>query len=358
MTAKEIAEQFEIDGVIREVRPYGDGHINDTFLVKTTVKKYVMQRINTYVFNNVDVLMRNIVNVTTYLNAQIDEQRGDPRQKIQIIPTKDGAYYVECSEGAYRMYTYAEHTRSVNIPLSNEHFRKGAVCFATFVKYLLDYPADTIVDVIPDFHNTSMRYEAFEKALKEDAYGRAKDVEDLVSFVLERKKYVGLLVDKLKKGLLPYRVTHNDTKFNNLLLDDETFNPVAVIDFDTIMKGTICYDFGDAIRAGCNSAEEDEADLNKVYFDFDKYEAFAQGYLRTLGQYITEEEKENLAFSCILITLECGIRFLTDYLSGDCYFKTSYPKQNVNRTRTQFKMVADMEQRFEEMKSVIINASC
>jgi len=169
---------------------------------------------------------------------------------------------------------------------------------------------------------------------------------------------VGLLVDKLKKGQLPYRVTHNDTKFNNLLLDDETYNPVAVIDFDTIMKGTICYDFGDAIRAGCNSAEEDEADLNKVYFDFDKYEAFAKGYLSTLGQFITEEEKDNLAFSCILITLECGIRFLTDYLRGDCYFKTHYPKQNVYRAKTQFKLVMDMEQRFEEMKSIIAQATC
>jgi thiamine kinase-like enzyme len=185
-----------------------------------------------------------------------------------------------------------------------------------------------------------------------------KDVEDLIEFAKKRKNIVGLLVDKLAKGQLPYRVTHNDTKFNNLLLDDETFNPVAVIDFDTIMKGTICYDFGDAIRAGCNSAEEDEADLSKVYFDFEKYEAFAKGYLRTLGQYITEEEKDNLAFSCILITFECGIRFLTDYLQGDCYFKTHYDKQNVNRTRTQFKLVADMEERFEEMKQVVRSATC
>jgi len=358
MTAKEIAEKFKIDGMIREVRPYGDGHINDTFLVKTTTKKYVMQRINTFVFTNAEVLMSNIVNVTTYLNNQIDAQRGDPRQKIQIINTVDGKYYYSCEEGCFRMYTYAEHTRSVNIPLSNEHFKKGAICFATFVKYLLDYPADTIVDVIPDFHDTRSRYKAFESAVKDDEFGRLEGVKYLVEFVKQREKYVGLLVDKLKKGQLPYRVTHNDTKFNNLLLDDETYNPVAVIDFDTIMKGTICYDFGDAIRAGCNSAEEDEADLNKVYFDFDKYEAFAKGYLSTLGQFITEEEKDNLAFSCILITLECGIRFLTDYLRGDCYFKTHYPKQNVYRAKTQFKLVMDMEQRFEEMKSIIAQATC
>lgn len=358
MTARDIAENFRLDGQIREVRPYGDGHINDTFLVRTTSKKYVMQRINTFVFADVEVLMRNIVSVTTYLNEQIDAQHGDVRQKISIIPTKDDGYYYRCDDGAYRMYTYADHTRSVNIPLSNAHFKKGAVCFATFVKYLLDYPADTIADVIPDFHNTRSRYKAFENAVKDDEFGRLSQVVELVEFVKQRQSYVGLLVDKLENGQLPYRVTHNDTKFNNLLLDDETFNPVAVIDFDTIMKGTICYDFGDAIRAGCNSAEEDESDLNKVYFDFDKYEAFAEGYLRTLGQYITEEEKDNLAFSCILITLECGIRFLTDYLRGDCYFKTHYPKQNVNRARTQFKLVADMEERFEEMKQVITKASC
>lgn len=358
MTVRDIAEKFGIEGVIREVRPYGDGHINDTFLVKTTAKKYVMQRINTFVFTDAEVLMNNIVSVTSYLNAQIDAQHGDVRQKIRIIPTIEGKYYYKCNEGCFRMYTYADHTRSVNIPLSNSHFKKGAVCFATFVKYLLDYPADTIVDVIPDFHNTRSRYKAFISAVKDDEYGRLSGVKDLVEFVKQREKYVGLLVDKLDSGLLPCRVTHNDTKFNNLLLDDETYNPVAVIDFDTIMKGTICYDFGDAIRAGCNSAEEDEADLNKVYFDFDKYEAFAQGYLSTLGQFITEEEKDNLAFSCILITLECGIRFLTDYLRGDCYFKTHYPKQNVFRAKTQFKLVADMEQRFEEMKSVIANSAC
>ncbi len=358
MTAREIAEKFELSGEIKDVRPYGDGHINDTFLVKTTIKKFVMQRINTFVFTDVEVLMDNIVKVTSYLNDQIDKQSGDVRQKIRIIPTTEGKYYYACAEGAFRMYTYAEHTRSVNIPLSNEHFKKGAVCFATFVKYLLDYPADTLVDVIPDFHNTRSRYKAFESAVKDDEFGRLCEVRDLVKFVQDRQKYVGLLVDKLENGLLPYRVTHNDTKFNNLLLDDETFNPVAVIDFDTIMKGTICYDFGDAIRAGCNSAEEDEADLNKVYFDFDKYEAFAKGYIRTLGQYITAEEKDNLAFSCILITLECGIRFLTDYLRGDCYFKTHYPKQNVYRAKTQFKLVYDMEQRLEDMKQVIADATC
>ncbi len=357
MTAEQLADLFDLDERVRSVTPFGNGHINDTYLAVCETKKYILQRVNTFVFPNVRELMQNMASVCDFLCRRIDEAGGERRQKIEIVPTKDGSLYAETASGVYRAVTFVENSTSVDIPLSDEHFGKGGRCFATFAGYLLDYPADTLFDVIPSFHDTAVRYAAFEKAVKEDVKARAASVADMIAFVQNRKHITKKIVDMLKSGEMPLRVTHNDTKFNNLLLDKDTMEPIAVVDLDTIMKGSICYDFGDAIRAGCNSAAEDEKDLSKVRFDFDKFEAFCKGYLSVLGKELTPLEVENLAFSCILMTFECGMRFLTDYLQGDVYFKTSYPEHNVDRAATQFKLVEDMENVYEKMLDTVLRAS-
>lgn len=353
LQVKDYVLSFAIEGELIEIKPFGNGHINDTFMVQTTQNKYLFQRINDNVFKNVDELMSNVYRVCEHIKTK---QEANPRQKVGIIKTKDGKNYLKTKDGYFRTYDFVPDTCSVNIPLSNEHFKKGAICFAKFTKYLLDFPAETIFDVIENFHNTRVRFENFDKAVKADVKNRAQDVEDLIKFVYDREKYVGKIVDLIASGQMPLRVTHNDTKFNNLLLDAITKDPVAVVDLDTIMQGSVCYDFGDAIRAGCNSAEEDERDLSKVWFDFDKYSAFAQGYVGELKDLLTQTELDNLAFGCILMTFECGVRFLTDYLQGDTYFKTHYSDHNVVRAKTQFKLVEDMESLFEQMQNVITNA--
>ena len=350
---KDYVLSFEIDGQLLEIKTFGNGHINDTFKITTTKNDYLFQRINNNVFKNVEALMDNVYRVCEHIKTK---KEANPRQKMGIVLTKQGKTYIQTESGYYRMYDFVPNTCSVNIPLSNEHFKKGGICFASFAKYLLDFPAHTIYDVIENFHNTKVRFQNFDKAVKEDVKQRASKVQDLIDFVYARKDYAGVVVDLIEKGEMPVRVTHNDTKFNNLLLDKDSKDPVAVVDLDTIMKGSVCYDFGDAIRAGCNSAEEDEQDLSKVYFDFDKYVAFAQGYVGELNGLLTQTELDNLAFGCILMTFECGMRFLTDYLQGDVYFKTHYDEHNAVRTRTQFKLVQDMEKVLDKMKDVVKNA--
>ena len=218
---------------------------------------------------------------------------------------------------------------------------------------LSKFDASKLYETIPNFHNTVNRFKNFKKAVSEDIMGRVKECEKEINFIMEREHYYSQLVDKLASGEIPLKVTHNDTKLNNVLLDDKTGKPVAVIDLDTIMPGSLCYDFGDSIRFGCNPCEEDEKDLSKVNFRFDLYKVYLDGYLTALGDDITQAEKDNLALGSIMMTIECGMRFLTDYLSGDTYFKTSRPGQNLDRTRTQLKLVYDMEQIFDEMNALV-----
>ena len=232
-------------------------------------------------------------------------------------------------------------------------FYQSAVAFGTFAMQLKDFDASKLYDVLPDFHNTEKRYENFLASLKADKMNRAASVKKEIDFVLERKAYCNRITSLLSSGEMPLKVTHNDTKLNNVMLDEETDKPVAVIDLDTVMPGSICYDFGDSIRFGCNPATEDEKDLNKVVFDIKLFEEYTKGYLSAMGNSIVKAEKDNLAFGALLMTFECGMRFLTDYLDGDTYFRIKYADHNLNRTRTQFKLVSDMEKRMDEMNKIV-----
>ena len=236
---------------------------------------------------------------------------------------------------------------------NEKDFYYSAVAFGKFAKTLKECDASKLYEIIPDFHNTKQRFENFKKAVNEDVLGRKKDCQEEIAFVMERQHYYSMIVDKLASGEIPLKVTHNDTKLNNVLLDAKTGEPVCVIDLDTIMPGSLCYDFGDSIRFGCNPCEEDEKDLSKVNFRFDLYKVYLDGYLSAVGDDITQVEKDNLALGSIMMTIECGMRFLTDYLVGDTYFKTSREGQNLDRCRTQFKLVSDMEKIFDEMNALV-----
>ncbi len=354
MTIVEIAKQFQLDREPLAAEPYGCGHINDTYCVTAADKRYILQRINHHVFPNVAGLMENIHRVTSMVREQVLANGGDPdRECLQVIPTKEGAPYLECEGNYYRMYVFVEHTLSLQTVENPVHFYYSAVAFGRFQKQLAHFPADTLYEVIPDFHNTASRYAAFEAAVARDAKGRAAEVAAEIAFVRERQADTERIVSLLASGELPLRVTHNDTKLNNVLLDEVTGKPMAVIDLDTVMPGSALYDFGDSIRFGSNPATEDEKDLSKVYCDVDLFEQYTKGFLEACGDSLTAKEKELLPYGAYLMTLECGIRFLTDYLDGDTYFKIHYPEQNLRRCHTQFKLAADIMAKMDVLNAIV-----
>ncbi|MBP3436192.1 MAG: aminoglycoside phosphotransferase family protein [Clostridia bacterium] len=354
MTIVEIANLFAMDEQPLAAEPYGCGHINDTYCVTSQNKRYILQRINHNVFPNVAGLMDNIQRVTDMLREQVLANGGDPdRECLQIIPTKDGKSYLEFEGNYYRMYVFVERTLSLQTVEDPVHFYYSAVAFGRFQKQLASFPAETLCEVIPNFHNTASRYAAFEAAVARDAKGRAAEVQQEIEFVRARKADTEKVVALLESGELPLRVTHNDTKLNNVLLDDETGKPMAVIDLDTVMPGSSLYDFGDSIRFGTNPCAEDEKDLSKVFCQVNLFEEYTKGYLEACGDSLTAKEKELLPFGGYLMTLECGIRFLTDYLDGDTYFKIHYPEQNLDRCHTQFKLAADIMDKMDELNAIV-----
>lgn len=353
MTDKSILRQFDLPDDRYEMMNYGNGHINETYLVSGERQSFILQRINDYVFRDVDALMKNIDAVCSFRYEKLKSRGEDVSKCLLPIKTRDGGTYVENCGKYYRMYNFIGGTVALDMPESARHFGAGGRCFASFMKDLMSFDAEGLADVIPNFHNTAVRAEKFAAVLGRDEFSRCKEVESLVSFVLERKKAASVVTDAIGKGEIPVRVTHNDTKFNNLLFDAETHEPVAVIDLDTIMKGSILYDFGDAVRTGCATAAEDEHDLSKMNFALDYYVELEKAYKEVLGDLLTEREKELFAFSAMLMTYECGMRFLTDYLEGDVYFKVHYDGQNVYRAKTQFKLVSEMEKIFGKMTDYV-----
>ena len=356
-----IVSAFNIEGEFQSVERYGEGHINQTFLVVTKDGekqiKYILQRINHKLFTNVPALMENIKLVTEYNREKIIKRGGNPdRESLSIVYAKDqkAYYYEDESDGYYRVYKFITDAIAYQTVERAELFYQSAVAFGNFAKLLAEFDATKLYESIPDFHNTEKRYENFINAVKADKMGRTKEVQKEIDFVVDRKDYCGRIVNLLKSGKMPLKVTHNDTKLNNVMLDEKTGEPVAVIDLDTIMQGSICYDFGDSIRFGCNHADEGERDLSKVNFDIELFEAYTKGYLSALGESITQIEKENLAFGAILMTYECGMRFLTDYLEGDVYFRIKHPSHNIDRTRMQFKLVSDMEKALPQMNEIVM----
>lgn len=355
-----IINNFDLDGELISCERYGEGHINETYLAvmkngdKTT--DYILQKINNKIFKNVEGLMRNITLVTEYVRDKVKAAGGNPdRESLSLVYTKDGKSYIfdQDSQGYFRVYKFITDAVAYQQVEKPEHFYQSAVAFGNFAKTLAAFDSSEIYDVIPDFHNTEKRMRDFKASLSADKFDRAKDAKKEIEFVLSREEYCGKIVNLLKSGKMPTKVTHNDTKLNNVMLDAKTGEPVAVIDLDTIMQGSICYDFGDSIRFGCNHSAEDEKDLSKVNFDIELFEAYAKGYLSAVGDGATEIEKENLAFGSILMTYECGMRFLADYLDGDIYFRTKREGQNLDRCRTQFKLVEDMEKALPEMQKII-----
>ena len=346
-----ISERFRIQGAQTSCERYGNGHINETYLVQTTSgRDYILQKINTNVFRNVEGLMANIVAVTEYLAAR----DGDPRHTLHVVPTLDGASFFRDAEGGcWRVYDFVTDSICLEKVESEEDFVQSAIAFGMFQKQLADFPAATLTETIPQFHDTSERVRQLREAIAADKAGRRKDVQAEIDFALDRAEEAGCMVRMLAEGRLPLRVTHNDTKLNNVMLDARTRKPLCVIDLDTVMPGLAANDFGDSIRFGASTAAEDEKDLDKVEMSLRLFEAYARGFLGACGDSLTDEEIRTLPMGAKLMTYECGIRFLADYLNGDTYFRTHYPEQNLDRCHTQFKLVADMEGKWDGMAAVI-----
>lgn len=353
-----IIGKFSVAGELISCERYGEGHINDTF--KVTMDDcgrevhYILQRINNRLFPDVERLMHNIELVTEFCRKSVIERGGDPmRECLTLISTKDGASYI-CEDGNYfRMYVFIEGATTYQSVRDPRDFYESAVAFGNFANLLAKFDASQLYEVLPDFHNTKVRYENFLRAVEKDVCGRVKEVRGEIDWVKSRSDLCGKIVDKIASGEIPLRVTHNDTKLNNVMLDDATGKGLAVIDLDTVMPGSLCYDFGDSIRFGCNSAAEDEPDTEKVHFVFDLYKTYLDGYLSAVGNSVTQEEKENLPMGAVLMTYECGMRFLTDYLEGDVYFRTHRARHNLERARTQFKLVDEMLACFSQMLAAV-----
>lgn len=357
---KHILKKFDFSGELQDCKAFGSGHINTTYIATYNEQgeehKYIIQRVNTDIFKNADELMDNVFAVTSYLRERIKENNGNAdRETLRYIRTSDGGKYFRDDDGAcYRAYRFVDRSKSYDSVDSAEIFGKSGIAFGKFQRYLADFPADTLNETIPNFHNTIWRYEnEFLPAAENNLSGRADTCKAEIEFVKARKDDCSRLVDRINDGSLPLRVTHNDTKLNNVMFDEETDEAICVIDLDTVMPGLALYDFGDAIRFGANTCAEDEADTDKVKINLDYFRAYAEGFLSEAGASFNQCEIDNLAFSAKLMTLECGMRFLTDYLNGDTYFKTAYPEHNLVRAKNQFALVADMEKHMTEMSDII-----
>lgn len=351
---------FQLNAMVMKAVRYGSGHINDTFLVtlkreEGTEGRVILQRMNKNIFKNPEELMENILGVTSFLRKKIIENGGDPeRETLNVIPTKDGNSYFVDSEGEYwRCYNFIEGATSYDQVESEEDFYQSAVSFGNFQRLLADYPAETLHETIKGFHDTKARFETFKKAVKEDVCGRAHSVQDEIQFVLAHEDLANAFGDMLENKELPLRVTHNDTKLNNIMIDNETHKGICVIDLDTVMPGLAMNDFGDSIRFGASTGAEDETDLDKIQCDMNLFDIYAKGFIEGCAGKLTTKEIELLPLGAKVMTFECGMRFLTDYLQGDTYFKIHRENHNLDRCRTQFKLVSDMEAKWDTMNAII-----
>ena len=354
-----VAEQFAIRGDVTKITPIKKGYINRTYRVETLsdaghVHTYTLQRINTNVFRDVDALMENYRLTTDHLYGKFllpGHTRKGSVAKLRV--TKDGRSYLRVDSGCWRMLTYFDNVYSLDIPDSPETFYYAGRAFGKFVKEMADLELGEIRIVIPNFHNTRSRYEDLEHAIAEDPKGRVKNVTKEIAFIRERADRFGLITDALENGEIPYRICHNDCNLNNILFDNDTHLPVAVVDLDTVMPSSPLYDFGDSMRIGTNTARDDEKDLSKVSCDLNLYEQYAKGYLEECGKMLTKEELTLLPFASLIITAEDGIRFLMDHINGDTYYNIYYPGQNLDRSRTQLALLADMEKKLPEMVKIL-----
>ncbi len=355
-----IAAHFQIDGRFLDAAPYGNGHIHDTFASRfdgdNGVRRYIHQRINHNIFTDPPRLMENIARICDHMQAKLEATTGaDPeREAMKIVKTKaDALLFIEDDGTYWRTYLFIEGAQSYDVIEHNNQALEAARAFSRFQRLLDDLPGDPLIDTIPGFHHTPIRFAALEGAIEADSCNRATGCAAEIDFALGRKPIVSRVTEGLEKGSLPIRVTHNDTKVNNVLLDDETGVGIAVIDLDTVMNGSSLYDFGDLVRTSTGHFDESEKDLGKVYIDVERFASVARGYLGEALTFLTPAEMDLLVFSGQLITFENGIRFLTDHLEGDVYYKIHNPDQNLDRTRTQFAMVRSIEANAVELDRII-----
>ncbi len=327
------------------VEPYGEGHINRTYLVVTTKKRYILQEMNTKIFPNSGGLMGNICAVTQHL-----KERGV--ETLDVIPTIDGRSYYQ-GEECFRVYAFIENTVTYQSVEDENIFRSAGKAFGEFQNHLSTFNASVLTEILPRFHDTPKRFCDFKEAMKKDEYHRAQTCKEEIAFLLNRQDGYGKIVEGLADGSIPLRVTHNDTKLNNILMDEQTKKARAVIDLDTVMPGSMLYDFGDSIRFGASTAAEDEQDLSKVRFSLPLFKGYAEGFCSAVKESITLKERVLLPYAAYLMTVECGMRFLTDYLSGDTYFATKYQGHNLVRCRTQLKLAKEMDENLSQMQEII-----
>lgn len=348
---EQMINRFAVKGLPVTSCRFGEGHINETYLVTCdTGLSYILQKINRQVFQKPEELMENIARVTAFL----EKRSADRRASMHLVPASDGSMYAADEKGEYwRVYEFIPDSVCLQRAEKPQDLYHVGLAFGNFQQLLADFPAAELHESIRDFHDTRVRYAQLHEALVQDVMGRAKDCGEEIRFALAHEQEAGVIVDGLAAGTLPLRVTHNDTKLNNILLDYTTRKPLCVIDLDTVMPGSALYDYGDSVRFGVSTAAEDERDLTKVHVDMDLYRVFTQGYLEGCSGSLTEAETALLPMGAKLMTLECGVRFLTDHLNGDHYFRISREEHNLHRCRTQFRLVQEMEDRWEEITQMI-----
>lgn len=354
----EIIKAFPEFGKYIGYKPVSEGHINDTYIVEYemedgSVSRYLLQRINVNVFKKPVELMENVCGVTSFLREKIKENGGDPtRETLTVYPAKDGKnYYMAEDGGCWRVYNFVDNTFTINELTSAEDFRNAALSFGNFANLLADYPIETLHDTIPNFHNTPSRFNDLKIAVENNASGRKDNALPEIEFAFAREKDCSVITDLLGTEKVPLKVTHNDTKLNNVLFSVKTGEAICAIDLDTVMPGLSAYDFGDAIRSGANRVDEDKAKRGDFSMKF--FEAYARGYINNCASVLTQNERDVLASSACLLTFECGMRFLHDYIDGDKYFRVEHTTHNLQRAISQFNLVADMEAKLSQMEKVI-----
>lgn len=353
----EVLAAFDIKAGAADAVHFSQGHVNDTFMVTEpeSGRRFVVQRISPAAFKRPDQVMENVIGITEYLGREIEKNGGDrTREALCFLrPRTGGLYYEDRDGGPWRVYPYVERTLCYQAAETPELFAASGRAFGRFQRLLRDYPAGTLYETIPHFHDTEDRLAKLKAAVAADKLGRAAACGPEINFMLEREADCSVALQALRDGILPLRVTHNDTKLNNVLMDEDTGEGICIIDLDTVMPGLAINDFGDSIRFGANHSAEDETDLSKVNLDIGLFEVYTQAFLEGAGGTLTAAEIEYLPWGAKLMTLECGIRFLTDYLEGDVYFHISREHQNLDRCRTQCKLVQDMEEHWDEMAAIV-----
>ena len=355
-TLMEVLSAFDFGAAVEETARYGEGHINDTFCVRArSGRRFILQRMSAAAFKHPDQLMENVIGVTDYLGREIEKRGGDrSREALEVLRPKNGQpYYTDSRGGAWRLYPFIENTICYQSAQTAELFAASGRAFGRFQLLLRDYPAATLHETIPRFHDTEDRLDKLKAAVQADKLGRRGKCREEIDFMLARKNDCSVALDAMREGRIPLRVTHNDTKLNNVLMDRDTGEGLCVIDLDTVMPGLAINDFGDSIRFGANHCAEDETDLSKVELDLELFAVYTAAFLEGAGGSLTDEEIALLPWGAKLMTLECGIRFLTDYLVGDEYFRISREDHNLDRTRTQCKLVADMERHWDRLTEIV-----